>query len=86
MSQTLQRSTNRLPAWLVFSGVVIGTVGAAVTKHAKYVGELLGALGRPTAVLDPAAASPPDWGLGLLIVGAIVLLAGLVVIAARRPA
>jgi hypothetical protein len=29
MSQTLQPSTNRLPAWLVFSGVVIGTVGAA---------------------------------------------------------
>jgi hypothetical protein len=85
MSQTLQRPTSQIPAWLVFSGVVIGTVGATVTKHAESVGELLGALGSRTATLDPATASPADWGLGLLIVGAIVLLAGLVVIAARRP-
>jgi hypothetical protein len=86
MSQTLQRPTNQIPARLVFSGVVIGTVGATVTKHAESVGELLGALGSRTATLDnPATASPADWGLGLLIVGAIVLLAGLVVIAARRP-
>jgi hypothetical protein len=85
MSQTLQRPTDPIPAWLVFSGVVIGIVGAAVTKHAEHVGELVGALGRRTATSDPATASPTDWGLGLLIVGAIVLLAGLVVIAVRRP-
>jgi hypothetical protein len=85
MSQTLQRPTDPIPAWLVFSGVVIGIVGATVTKHAENVGELVGALGRRTATSDPATAPPADWGLGLLIVGAIVLLAGLVVIAVRPP-
>ena len=85
MSQTLQRPTNRIPAWLMFTGVVIGIVGATVTKHAENVGELVGALGRRTATTASATASPADWGLGLLIVGAIVLLAGLVVIAVRRP-
>jgi hypothetical protein len=86
MSQTLQRPTNQMSAWLVFSGVLIGVVGATVKKHAENVGDLLGALGRRTATSDPAAGSPADWGLGLLIVGVIVLLAGFVVIAARRPA
>ena len=85
MSQTLQRPTNRIPAWLMFTGVVIGIVGATVTKHAENVGELAAALGRRTATSTSATASPADWGLGLLIVGAIVLLAGLVVIAIRRP-
>jgi hypothetical protein len=85
MSQTLQRPTNEIPVWLVFSGVVIGIVGATVRKHAENVGELLGALGTLTPFSHPATASPADWGLGLLIFGAIVLLAGLVVIAARRP-
>jgi hypothetical protein len=85
MSQTLRRQTNQMSAWLVFSGVLIGMVGATVKKHAENVGELLGALGRRTATSDPATASPTDWGSGLLIVGVIVLLAGFVVIAARRP-
>ncbi len=85
MSQTPQRPTNQIPAWLVFSGVVIGIVGATVTKHAEDVGKFLGALARRTATSDPGTASPADWGLGLLIVGVIVLLAGFVVIAARRP-
>ena len=83
MSQTLQRPTNQIPAWLVFAGVVIGIVGATVTKHAEDVGELVGALGKQTAT--STTSSPADWGLGLLIVGAIVLLAGLIVIAVRRP-
>jgi hypothetical protein len=85
MSQTLQRQTNQLSAWLVFSGVLIGIAGATVKKHAENVGDLLGALGRRTATSDPGTASPAHWGLGLLIVGVIVLLAGFVVIAARRP-
>jgi hypothetical protein len=85
MSQTLQRPTNRIPAWLVFTGVVIGTVGATVTKHAENVGDLVG-VGRRTATSASATASPADWGPGLLMVGAIVLLVGLVVIAVRRPA
>jgi hypothetical protein len=82
MSQTLQRPTNQIPAWLVFSGVVIGIVGATVTKHAD---ELVEEIGRRTATSDAALASPADWGLVLLIVGALVLVAGLVVIAVRRP-
>jgi hypothetical protein len=85
MSQTLQRPTNQIPAWLVFSGVVIGIVGATVTKHAENVGEFVAGLGIRTATSYPVMTSPADWGLGLLIVGAIVLLAGLVVIAVRRP-
>ena len=85
MSQTLQRPTNQIPVWLVFSGVAIGVVGATAKKHAENVGELFAVLGRLTPFSHPATASPSDWGLGLLIVGAIVLLAGLVVIAARRP-
>jgi hypothetical protein len=84
MSQTLRRQTNQMSAWLVFSGVLIGIVGATVKKHAENVGELLRALGRRTAASDPVTAAP-NWGLGLLIVGVIVLLAGFVVIAARRP-
>jgi hypothetical protein len=85
MSQTLQRPTNQIPAWLVFTGVVIGIVGATVTKHAENVGELVGAFGGRTATSASATTSPADWGLGLLVVGASVLLAGLIVIAVRRP-
>jgi hypothetical protein len=85
MSQTLQRPTNQMSAWLVFSGVAIGIVGATVKKHAESVGELFGALGSRTATSHLGTAAPADWGFGLLIVGVIVLLAGLVVIAAGRP-
>ena len=66
--------------------LIVGTVSVFL---AMVIGVTLGlgtgALGRRTAFSHPATASPADWGLGLLIVGAIVLLAGLVVIAARRP-
>ena len=35
MSQTAQRQTNQMPAWLMSSGAVIGIVGAIVKKHAR---------------------------------------------------
>jgi hypothetical protein len=86
MSQTVQRQTTPIPAWLVFSGVVIGVVGAIMKDHAESVGELVLALGSWAGTSDFAAAiAHGDWGLGLLVAGAIVALAGLVAVAARRP-
>jgi hypothetical protein len=38
MSQIVQRETNHMPAWLIFAGVAIGVVGAAVKKHAESIG------------------------------------------------
>jgi hypothetical protein len=86
MSQTVQRQTNPIPAWLVFSGVDIGIVGAIVKDHAESVGELIQALGSWAGTSEVATAiAHGDWGLGLLVAGAIVALAGLVAVAARRP-
>ncbi len=82
MSQTLQRQTNQIPAWLMFWGVAIGIVGAIVKKHAENIAELVGALGSRAAT---AAVAPAHWGMGLLIAGAVVVLVALIVIAARRP-
>jgi hypothetical protein len=83
MSQTMQRQTNQMPVWLVFCGGVIGVVGAIVTKHAESV--ILALCAREGASDLAAAIVPSDWGLGLLCAGALVVLAGLVAIAARRP-
>lgn len=44
MSQTVQRQTNQMPAWLMSSGAVVGVVGAIVKKHAEKIGELMGRL------------------------------------------
>ena len=65
MSQTLQRPTNQIPVWLVFSGVVIGIVGATVKKHAENVGELLGTLGRLDAFLTSGDGIPGRLGIGV---------------------
>jgi hypothetical protein len=62
----------------------IGIVGASLTKHAESVSELLVALDTGTDTSNLAAAAPGEWGLGLLIVGAVVALSGLVA-AARWP-
>jgi hypothetical protein len=86
MSQTVQRQTNQTPVRLVFWGVAIGLVGAILKEHSGSVGELLLALCIRAGASDVAAAvMPSDWGLGLLCTGAVVALAGLVAIAARRP-
>ena len=85
MSQTVQRQTNEMSVWLLFSGFVIGIVGAIVRKHAENVGEFLGVLGSRAVTSSPMTAAPADWGMGLLIVGAVVTLAGLIVIAAPSP-
>jgi hypothetical protein len=80
MSEALQRHIGPMPTWLMFSGATIGIVGAIVTKHAESVGAFVVALdSRGTSNL--AAAAPGRWGLGLLIVGAVVALSGLVVAA-----
>jgi hypothetical protein len=84
MSEAMQRRRGPMPAWLVFSGVTIGIVGASVTKHAESVGELIGALDGWADTSNLAAVAPGEWGLGLLIVGVVMALSGLVV-AARRP-
>ena len=86
MSQTVQRQTNQMPAWLVFWGAAIGVVGAILKKHAESVGEFILALCIRAGASDVAAVVVPrDWGLGLLSTGAVVALAGAVAIAARRP-
>ena len=46
MSQTVQRQTNQMPAWLMTSGAVAGVVGAIVKKHAENIGELIRLLRR----------------------------------------
>jgi hypothetical protein len=82
MSEAMQLQTGRAPAWLLFSGVAIGVVGASVKKHAESVSELVVALSGPTENSDVAIAVALDQsGLLLLVVGAVALLAGPVVIA-----
>jgi hypothetical protein len=77
MSEAMQRRRGPMSAWLVFSGVTIGIVGASVTKHAESVGELVGALDSWVDTSNLAAVAPGEWGLGLLIVGAVMALSGL---------
>jgi hypothetical protein len=82
MSEAMQRQTRQTPAWLLFTGVAIGVVGASVNKHAESVGELAVVLRGRTENSDaPVAVALGQWGLLLLVVGAVVVLAGLVVIA-----
>jgi len=82
MSEAIQRQTGQTPAWLLFSGVAIGVVGASVKKHAESVGELVAALATRTYSSDVAvAAALGQAGLALLVAGAVVALAGLVMIA-----
>lgn len=82
MSEAMQRQTGHTPPWLLFSGLAIGVVGASVSKHAESVGELVVALRGRTENSDATPAiAPGQWGLLLLVVGAVVALAGLVVIA-----
>jgi hypothetical protein len=79
MSEAMQRQTGQTPAWQLFSGVAIGVVGASVNKHAESVGELVVFLGSRTDNSDaPVAVALGRWGLLLLVVGAVVVLAGLV--------
>jgi hypothetical protein len=82
MSEAMQRQTGQTPAWLLYSGFAIGVVGASVKKHAESVGELVAALATPTYSSDIAvAAALGQGGFALLVAGAVVALAGLVVIA-----
>jgi hypothetical protein len=81
MSEAIQRQTGQMPAWLLFSGVAIGIAGASVKKHAESVGELVAALARTYSSDVAVAAALGQGGLALLVAGAVVALAGLVVIA-----
>jgi hypothetical protein len=81
MSEAIQRQTDQTPARLLFSGVTIGVVGASVIKHAESVGELVAALATRTYSSDVAvAAALGQGGLAMLVAGAVVALAGLVMI------
>jgi hypothetical protein len=85
MSQTVQRQTNQMPAWLVFWGAAIGVVGAILKKHAESVGEFILALCIRAGASDVAATVvPSDWALGLLCTSAVVADCA-VAVAARRP-
>jgi hypothetical protein len=82
MSQVVQRETNQLPDWLVFSGVAVGVIGASAKKHPESVGELVAALGgRIDASYVAVTFALGFWALVLLVAGAVAVLAGLVVIA-----
>jgi hypothetical protein len=82
MSAAMHRQKDQMPAWLMFSGMAIGVVGASVRKHAESVAEFVVLLGSRTDNSDLAAAVALDhWGLVLLVAGTVVVLAGLVVIA-----
>ena len=82
MSEAMRWQAGQTPAWLLFSGVAFGVVGASVNKHAESVGELVVALRGRTENSDaPVAVALGQWGLLLLVVAAVVVLAGLVVIA-----
>jgi len=78
MSKAMQRPIGQMPAWLVFSGVAIGVVGASGKKHAESVGELVVALSGRTENSNAAVAvALSQWGLLLLGAGAVVVVAGL---------
>ena len=81
MSEAIQRHTGQRPAWLLLSGVAVGVVGASVIKHADSVGELVVVLrGRPENS-DATVAVALGQGWLLLVVGAILVLVGLLMIA-----
>jgi hypothetical protein len=82
MNEAMQRQTGQTPAWLLFSGVAIGVVGASVNKHAESVGERVVALSGRTENSDATVAVVlGQWSLLLVVAGAVVVLAGLVVVA-----
>jgi hypothetical protein len=81
MSQVVQRATNQLPDWLVFSGVAVGVIGASAKRHAESVGEFVVALSGRMGASDVVAIALGFWGSVLLVAGAVAVLAGLVVIA-----
>jgi voltage-gated potassium channel len=84
MSQTVQRQTNQMPAWLMSSGAVVGVIGAILKKHAETIGELIGNLRseRPSrtarramtgrAALRRRWESATDWPL---MAAAVIFLA-----------
>jgi voltage-gated potassium channel len=63
MSQTVQRQTNQMAAWLMSSSAVVGIVGAILKKHAEKIREIIGPLGRPPQTARRAALT----GRALLI-------------------
>jgi hypothetical protein len=67
MSQVLQRATNQLPNWLVFSGVAVGVIGASAKKHAESVGEVVVALSGRMGASDVVAIALGFWGSVLLV-------------------
>ena len=83
MSQTVQRQTNQMPAWLMSPGAVVGIVGAILKKHAEEIRELIGLLRRPPqtarrAALTGRTASSQRWEQATdwpLMVAAVMFLA-----------
>ena len=84
MSQTVQRQTNQMPAWLMSSSAVVGVIGAILKKHAETIGELIGNLRseRPSRTARRALTGRPalrrrwetatDWPL---MAAAVIFLA-----------
>jgi hypothetical protein len=82
MREAMQRQSAQTPAWLLFSGVAIGVLGASVNKHAESVSELVVFLrSRMENSNATVSVALGQWALLLLVGGAVVMLTGLVVIA-----
>ena len=83
MSQTAQRHTSQMPAWLMSSGAIAGTVGAILKKNVEKIRELIGLPHRPPQTARRAALTgqaprlrrweeATDWPL---MVAAVIFLA-----------
>ena len=83
MSQAAQRHTSQMPAWLMSSRTVAGTVGAILKKNVEKIRELIGLPRRPPQTARRAALSgqaprirrweeATDWPL---MVAAMIFLA-----------
>jgi hypothetical protein len=64
MSQTLQRPTNQMSAWLVFSGVAIGIVGATVKSTPRVSANSSGRLAAERLPRIWGPRRPPIGDLG----------------------
>jgi hypothetical protein len=91
MSQTTAAKTT-MPQWMIAAGMIAGVIGAIIMfaahgklKKAENVEAFTAAMGGPPG--SPQIDAATTWGyigFGVLIFGAALALAGLVVMAVKR--
>lgn len=81
----------QLPSWMVFAGAVLAAAGLVVwaVAHSRRasavrVAEFSAALGDPRSEAVQSAVTLGWFGLGLLAVGVLVVLAGVTAMAVRK--